>query len=152
MTQSSQPVPPDADYVLIVDDDAAVCRSLDRTLRRAGYATATADDGRAAFELLQRAETSPSVILIDLMMPRMSGLQLVERLERDDTFCQIPIVLMSGHSALTHGDAVRDMHVLLKPFPSEELVGLVRTLACKSASRWAVAGPERVRVAGPPRR
>ena len=152
MTPSSRPASPDADYILIVDDDAAIRRSLERTLSHAGYGTAMADDGRTAFELLQRAETSPSLILVDLVMPRMSGLQLVERLERDDTFCQIPVVVMSGHSALTLGNAVRDMHVLLKPFASDELIGLVRTLGRRSASRWAIPSTERVRVSGTPRR
>jgi DNA-binding response OmpR family regulator len=152
MTPSSGPATPDGDYILIVDDDATIRRSLERTLGQAGYGTAMADDGRSAFELLQRAETSPSLILIDLVMPRMSGLQLVERLERDDTLCQIPVVIMSGHSALTLGDAVRDMHVLLKPFATDELMGLVRMLGRRSASRWAVPASERIRVSVPPRR
>ena len=88
---------------------------LERVLSGEGYRTMQAKDGKAALEVLQQGIV-PSVILLDLMMPRMGGLELVERLERDDTFCNIPIILMSGHSTLARGDKVRGMHLLPKPF------------------------------------
>src|SRR5258708_38229306 len=116
MNQSSQDTPDAADSVLIVDDDDSLSRSLQRVLSEEGYVTIRARDGKAALDILQRGGLVPSVILLDLMMPRMGGLELVERLERDDTFCDIPIIFMSGRPALAGGDKVRHRHLLSKPF------------------------------------
>ena len=138
---------PDAEFLMIVDDDPGVSRMLERVLREEGYETVLAGDGLAALEILQRGIV-PAVILLDLMMPRMGGLELVERLERDDTFCDIPIVLLSEHATLARGNKVRSLHLLPKPFEPDELLRVVRNLARKSFSRWITPGVERVRVAG----
>lgn len=138
-------MPATHEVLMIVDDDQQVSESIGRVLTGQGYDTMLAGDGKEALEILQRGIV-PSVILLDLMMPRMGGLELVERLERDDTFCNIPIILMSGHASLARGQKVRDLHLLPKPFDSSDLLRLVRVMARQSASRWET--PDRMRIAG----
>jgi two-component system response regulator VicR len=139
MSANSQFTPGQDELLMIVEDDRSVAGLLDRVLSDEGYRTMHAGDGMEAIEVLQHGIV-PSVILLDLLMPRMGGLELVERLERDDTFCNIPIILMSGHSALARGDKVRGLHLLPKPFDSAHLLRLIRILARQSASRWESAG------------
>ena len=140
MIQPPSRTPDETDFVLIVDDDDILSRSLDRVLSREGYGTMLARDGKAALDILQRGGIVPSVILVDLMMPRMGGLALVERLERDATFCSIPVILMSGHVALARGNNVRDLQFLPKPFRPDDILLLVRHVARRTSSRWARPG------------
>jgi DNA-binding response OmpR family regulator len=136
------------EFVLIVEDDVNIAEMLARVLADEGYETMHASDGKAALEILQQQGVVPSVILLDLIMPRMGGLEFVERLERDDTFCGIPIILMSSHTALAQGDKVRNLHFLPKPFKPDELVRLVGSLERQSFSRWVVPTVDRLRVSG----
>lgn len=136
----------EADLLMIVEDDARVAASLDRVLSGEGYDTTLACDGKAALEILQRSAVVPSVILLDLIMPRMGGLELVERLERDNTFSGIPIILMSGHAPLTRGNRHPGVYFLPKPFQHEELLGLVRDVGRQSSSRWMTSGSNRMRA------
>ena len=127
MSANTEQDPTQGELLMIVDDDRGVSGMLDRVLNGHGYTTMYAADGKAALEMLQKGIV-PSVMLLDLMMPRMGGLELVERLERDDTFSGIPIILMSGHATLARGDKVRNLHLLPKPFDTAQLLRLVRTL------------------------
>jgi DNA-binding response OmpR family regulator len=136
------------EFLLIVDDDPGIAQMLERVLVDEGYGTMQARDGKAALEILQQQGIVPSVILLDLMMPRMGGLEFLERLERDDTFCDIPIILMSGHATLARGNMVRNLHMLPKPFAPDELLRLVRNLGRQSSSRWVTPGMDRLRASG----
>jgi two-component system response regulator CpxR len=135
---------PEREAILIVDDDREIAQLLEKLLASEGYQTIAVRNGKQALEILQQG-TVPSVILLDLMMPVMSGWELVERLERDDTLCQIPVVLMSGHTRLANGGKLRDLHLLPKPFNPQEMLRLVRALARQSSSRWECR-PMRVRA------
>jgi CheY-like chemotaxis protein len=132
--------------VMVVDDDRTIAQAIQRLLEQEDYATILAHDGKQALEILQRG-TVPSVILLDLIMPVMGGWELVERLERDDTLCDIPIVLMSGHSRLAQGGKLRDLHLLPKPFDSADLLRLIRSVARQSSSRWESPRGARFRIA-----
>ena len=137
MIQPRLDTPHETEFLMIVDDDEGVCTLLRRLLSQEGYGTMLARNGRVALDILQRGGIVPSVILLDLMMPRMGGLELLERLGRDDTFCDIPIILMSGHAALAAGTKVRNLNLLPKPFKTDEVLRLVRTVARRTSSRWA---------------
>lgn len=67
--------------VLVVDDEASVRELSVRTLRSAGWVTHEAEDGVHALEVLARSH--PDVVLLDLMMPRMDGFELLGRLRAD---------------------------------------------------------------------
>ena len=82
--------------VLIVDDDSAIVRMLERTLRAEGYETATAGDGGAA---LARAESwAPDAIVLDVIMPGVDGLAVSRRLR--DKGSAVPILLLTARDAV----------------------------------------------------
>jgi FixJ family two-component response regulator len=79
--------------VFVVDDDAAIRRSLERLLRSAGYGTQTFDSARA-FLASGRAQ-EPGCLVLDLRMPGVGGLELQHEL--DSVGCDIPIIFITGH-------------------------------------------------------
>lgn len=80
--------------ILIVEDEFAIAELLRDTLSDEGYQVVVATDGREALELL--ASQQVDLILSDLMMPRMDGRTLIERLRADPRFAAIPVVVMSA--------------------------------------------------------
>ena len=80
--------------VLIVDDDAVLRQLLRRTLEPEGYTIVEAENGRAALERLR--EITPSVILLDLMMPEMDGFEFVTEFRRHEGWRAIPIVVITA--------------------------------------------------------
>jgi CheY-like chemotaxis protein len=114
--------------VLVAEDDPDVSLALTIILRRAGHAVLAAADGVAAFELAR--ECRPELVLTDLDMPGMTGLDLCRAVRLDPVLRDTPVVIVSG--SLRHGDPraaqVRACGVLLKPFANDELVGIVERL------------------------
>ena len=82
--------------VLIVDDDAATRAALAVLLHAANYATAEAGDGREALAFLRAAGAPPAVVLLDLMMPGMTGWQFLARRAEDKALPAVPVVVLSG--------------------------------------------------------
>lgn len=80
--------------VMVVDDDRDVRESLVLTLEDAGYRTHQAANGRQALEKL--ALHTPDVLLVDVMMPVMSGMELLRALRADAQLRHIPVILMTG--------------------------------------------------------
>jgi CheY-like chemotaxis protein len=79
--------------ILVVDDDPDIVEVLRCTLHDAGYEVATADDGAALSLAHQR---QPNVILLDILMPSMDGVEVSRRLRADPTTAHIPIIAMSA--------------------------------------------------------
>jgi len=80
--------------VLIVDDDSELRALLVQSLSNAGYRTYEAAHGRQALDRLQTL--SPDVLLVDVMMPVMNGVELIRALRADSNLQSIPVVLMTG--------------------------------------------------------
>jgi DNA-binding response OmpR family regulator len=121
--------------VLIVDDDPAIRELIAEILDEAGYTVLEADCGRQALRLAQ--EHVPTVVLVDQMLPDMSGLDVLERLRAQAASRYIPVVLVSGLAhQLAGGDHGAD-RVLAKPFDIIDLIEQVDALA--SHSRDVVA-------------
>lgn len=90
-----QPAEPDSkEKILLIDDDPGILRMLGLTLRRFGYKIETADDGRKG---LAKAETfKPDLIILDVMMPDLSGLEVCRRLRSNVATARIPILMLSA--------------------------------------------------------
>ncbi|MBL7495420.1 response regulator transcription factor [Frankia sp. CNm7] len=135
--------------VLIVDDDPAVRQSLERSLRFEGYEVATAGDGVAALELIARDR--PDIAVLDVMMPRMDGLEACRQLRaRGD---DLPVLMLTARDGLA--DRVSGLDVgaddyLVKPFALEELFARLRALARRSALAARTGGPRAAMPAGGP--
>src|SRR5439155_989403 len=80
--------------VLVVDDDAGLRQLLRRMLEPEGYAVVEAENGRVALERLR--DVSPSVVLLDLMMPEMDGFEFVAELRRHEAWRAIPVVVITA--------------------------------------------------------
>jgi two-component system cell cycle response regulator DivK len=112
--------------VLVVDDDVDLREMIAEHLVLAGYRVETARSGP---EAIQKARTlGPSVILLDVAMPKMTGLETTRALKADRTTRKIPIIAVSGHGEET----VAAMRVvgarsgLQKPFAIETLIAAIR--------------------------
>jgi len=87
------------DFVLLIDDDEDFLQALEKIVTAEGYKAKTALNGLKALEVLQ--ESIPSVIFSDLVMPEMDGFQLVQRLQHNDRWRNIPVVILSGKDLST---------------------------------------------------
>lgn len=106
--------------VLVVDDEDVVRSLMARVLEDQGYRVLRAQDGLVAWELLQRAAGSIDVVVVDVVMPRMDGLELAARVA---ALPKAPPLVMT--SAYPYNRAVLDHPFLPKPFHPEQLVAMV---------------------------
>lgn len=115
--------------VLVVDDENSVRRFAVRVLEREGYAVVEARDGVEALELLKQVDVSIEVVVSDIVMPRLNGVELMQALavSRPD----LPVILMSGYAnaALAELGIAAPCAIIPKPFPSERLLEEVRRCA-----------------------
>ena len=112
-----RPTPP---TVLIVDDEDVVRSLMARVLEDQGYRVLRAQDGLVAWDLLQRSQGSIDAVVVDVVMPRMDGLELAARVA---TLPKAPPLVMT--SAYPYNRAVLDHPFLPKPFRPEQLVTMV---------------------------
>ena len=83
--------------VMVVEDTDVTRDVLSRLLKRGGYQTVSAEDGRRALEHLQKSGP-PDLILLDVMMPDLDGLELLERLHTHPQWKAVPVVMLTGLS------------------------------------------------------
>ena len=105
--------------VLIVDDDVAVLEVLRRFLTKAGYDIRVASNGAAALELVHSGPP-PDLMVLDLMMPVMSGFEVLSALRTNKDWANIPVIVLTatmGYSA-NHLDVDA---MLLKPFDAKDV-------------------------------
>ena len=119
--------------VLVIDDDDDIRAVLEIILRLEGYEAMSSADGVAALALIDAGST-PSVIVLDLMMPRMDGREFLRRLRSRAEFNMVPVVLLSGDARAcdTAGEAGAQ-DCLVKPVDIDTIVGAVNRLAHPSA-------------------
>jgi CheY-like chemotaxis protein len=126
----------------VAEDEPVVGDLILTTLRRAGYQVLAATDGRRAIELLDADDEAIDLLVSDVVMPHIGGIELVDlaRARRPS----LPIILISGYSAdLLDRDAVREGVALLqKPFTAQRLTEVVRdTLAHPDPAGRRVISP-----------
>jgi two-component system, cell cycle sensor histidine kinase and response regulator CckA len=111
--------------VLVVDDETAVRRFAVRVLQREGYDVLEAADGLEALEMLRAGKVTVDLIVSDIVMPRMNGVELMQAVTESDP--RIPVVLMSGYAtaALSELGIATPCSIVPKPFPAERLLAEV---------------------------
>ncbi|HEY8171791.1 MAG TPA: response regulator transcription factor [Dehalococcoidia bacterium] len=113
--------------ILVVDDDPGICQSLERALRREGYAVEIATDGESALEAV--AGTQPDAVVLDVSMPKLDGLSVCRRLRAEGN--RTPVLVLTARHSL--GDRVAGLDAgaddyVVKPFALEELLARLRAL------------------------
>ena len=119
----------DAPLILCADDDEDILSLVALRLRRAGYEVVQANDGHAALELARSRR--PAVAVLDVMMPRLTGHEVLAAIRADDELSELKVVLLSAR--VQEVDVERGMEAgadayLAKPFRAEELLEQVKAL------------------------
>lgn len=114
--------------VMVIDDSKTIRRTAETLLQREGFEVITAVDG---FEALSKiTETSPDIIFIDIMMPRLDGYQTCALIKNSHQYKDTPIIMLSSKDGLfdrAKGQIVGSDEYLTKPFSKDELVNAIRT-------------------------
>jgi len=116
-----------SERILVVDDNEDVAQITASFLTAKGYLVEVAHDGRRALELIQNAP--PDCVLLDIMMPHMSGIQVLNYLKENAATASIPVILVTAKSrdedVLTGYKEGADYYIT-KPFSSQQLIYGVR--------------------------
>jgi DNA-binding response OmpR family regulator len=84
------------DWILVIEDDAALRNSVVDLLTLEGYLCRAVEDGNKAFDILHKTAYLPKVVLLDLMMPHCTGYEFLQRLHNNKRFDTIPLIILSA--------------------------------------------------------
>ena len=110
------------DTILIVDDSEDIALISARMLSSRGFAVITASDGQEALAIVARQR--PSCMLLDVMMPRMGGLEVLKALKADPATANIPVIMVTAKTTdddVLHGYQQGADYYITKPFTADEL-------------------------------
>lgn len=117
--------------ILIVEDDADIAEGLNYNLKREGFRVLVAESGEKGLRLALNEKHRPSLVLLDLMLPGMTGLELCRRLRREALTEKTPIVMLTAKAAegekIMGLDAGADDYIV-KPFSIKEVVARLRAV------------------------
>lgn len=122
----------DEKKVLIVEDEAKIARFVELELKHEGYAVSVARDGREGLEVFY--DFKPNIVLLDLMLPQLSGIEVCRRIRKDS---DVPIIMLTAKGEVmdkvTGLDSGADDYVT-KPFAIEELLARMRAALKRGSS------------------
>lgn len=134
-------------HILVVDDDPTVAEVVARYLLRAGFTVERAADGRAALERV--AANRPDLVVLDLMLPEIDGLEVCRRLRADPAAQGVPVVMLTAkgdeQDRVTGLELGADDYVT-KPFSPRELVLRIQSVLRRSAMPTIAPSPEPLRA------
>jgi DNA-binding response OmpR family regulator len=120
--------------VLVIDDERDLIELVSYNLEREGFDVLAASDGRAGLQLAR--EHQPDVIVLDVMMPGIDGLEVCRQLRNDSRTSRVPIIMLTARAAET--DRIVGLEIgaddyMAKPFSPRELVARIKALLRRSA-------------------
>ena len=126
--------------ILIVEDDADIAEGLQYNLKREGFRVAVAESGEKGLRLAMDEKNAPSLILLDLMLPGMSGMELCRRLRKETLTQKTPIIMLTAKAA--EGDKILGLDIgaddyIAKPFSIKEVIARVRAVLRRSETETA---------------
>ena len=121
--------------ILIVDDEHAIREMIDFALTRAGYHVVGAEDASSALSAI--AQSRPDLILLDWMLPDISGVDLARRLKKEELYREIPIIMLTAR--VEEQDKVRGLEVgaddyVTKPFSTRELAARIKAVLRRTSA------------------
>lgn len=118
-----------AKRILIVDDEPNIVISVEYLMRREGFEVASVGDGRAALEAM--AEALPDLVVLDVMLPAMSGFDVCDRIRADQRFKGVKVVMLTARGRDTEvakGLRLGADAYVTKPFSTRDLVAQIKQL------------------------
>jgi two-component system phosphate regulon response regulator PhoB len=127
--------------VLVVEDDPDIRELVVWKLTQAGYTTVGAADGEAGLAAASPADgdgTTPDLILVDWMMPKMTGIEMCRALRANPVTAHIPLILLTSNgqeAEVERGFAAGVDDYIVKPFSPREMLGRVQAVLARSGAR-----------------
>ena len=119
--------------VMMCDDEIHILRAAEFKIARAGFDVRCAADGQEAWEAMQAER--PDVLITDYQMPRMDGMQLIQRLRQEPALRDLPVIMLTAKGFEVSPQELAEkwgvLAVLSKPFSPRELLRLVESIAAK---------------------
>ena len=124
--------------ILIVEDDPDIAESLRYNLKREGFGVDVAESGEKGFRLALDPHSTPSLIVLDLMLPGMSGTELCRRLRKEPATEKTPVIILTAKAS--EGDKLLGLELgaddyMTKPFSVKELLARIRAVLRRSADQ-----------------
>jgi chemosensory pili system protein ChpA (sensor histidine kinase/response regulator) len=119
--------------VLIVDDSISIRKVLTNFINNQGWDPLTAHDGMDAMEKIR--ESKPDLVLLDIEMPRMNGFEVLQSLQLQSAYRDIPVVMLTSRSASKYRDKATRLGArgfVTKPFRDEDVISLITSLTGKT--------------------
>jgi DNA-binding response OmpR family regulator len=137
-----------SERILVIEDDPSILRGLQLNLTMEGYAVRSATDGETGLQLA-RAERF-DLLLVDVMLPRLGGLEVIRELRRDDP--DLPVLILSAKGQET--DKVAGLQLgaddyMVKPFSLKELLARIGALLRRRRAKGETGEPRGLKRAGP---
>ncbi len=115
--------------ILLVDDEPNILAPLEFLVKQEGYHTLTASNGRQALQLIK--ETKPDLVILDVMMPEMNGLETAREIRSHSEWANIHIIFLTAKGTTEdkiNGYGAGGEIYLTKPFDNDELIGTVNEI------------------------
>lgn len=113
--------------IVVADDDLDLCELLEMRLRQSDYEVFTALDGVQALEMIRNVQ--PALVILDIMMPLMTGMEVLRQMKSEPIIADIPVILMTAkrqESDVNSGFALGVVDYIVKPFNLKDLIVQVR--------------------------
>jgi CheY-like chemotaxis protein len=121
--------------VLVVDDEIHIIHVVAIKLRNNGYEAIVTDNAAEAFNLA--CAEKPDIVVADFQMPRMTGLELIQKLRNNDSTKDVPVVLLTARSFSVDDKQQQNLQIaacLSKPFSPKELLKCIEEILCDKAA------------------
>lgn len=115
--------------VVVADDNADICDLLQVGLGRLGVRVVVTSNGREAYDAV--LAENPALVLLDMMMPEMNGLEVLEKLRHDPRYESLPVIMITARTQdddVERGFALGATDYVTKPFSLKDLMGKVATI------------------------
>lgn len=115
--------------ILIAEDEPSILESLDFILRRAGWSIAAVTDGEAVLSSLRRAP--PKLVVLDVMLPRRSGFDVLKQIRADDVLRELPVLILTAKGQAKDRRTAEELGAdgfVTKPYANAEVIDEVRRL------------------------